>query len=43
MKQPELSTSFDRKPTKHDKEENSADADVTQNTKKVPYFSIASL
>lgn len=28
--------------TKHDKEENSADADVTRNTKKVPFFSIAS-
>lgn len=28
--------------TKHDKEQNSADADVTQNTKKVPFFSIAS-
>lgn len=28
--------------TKHDKEENSDDADVTPNTKKVPFFSIAS-
>lgn len=38
----ELSTNSHRKPHKNITKENSADADVTQNTKKVPFFSIAS-
>lgn len=34
----ELSTICERKPHKHNKQETSADADVTENTKKVPAF-----